>query len=286
MIRRYPYLVPGGTAALLVLTFFVWSLVHAATPSGVLTVAFIDVGQGDSIYIESPTGSQVLVDGGKGRAVLRGLGELMPSGDRSLDVVIATHPDLDHIGGLPEVFARYDIRFFIEPGVTDDGADALALAEAVTREHIAPVYARAGTRIALGEGAYVEFLFPEGDVSAFEANTGSIAARVVYGETSFMLTGDAPASIENYVAGKYGSRLSSTVLKAGHHGSKTSTGDMFLGAVNPEYAIISAGCDNSYGHPHAEVLKRLEQFGAKILQTCTEGTIIFESDGASVTRRR
>jgi competence protein ComEC len=271
---------------LLVLTLFVWSLVYAGTPSENLRVAFIDVGQGDAIFIESPTGTQVLVDGGKGRAVLRGLGDLMHPADRSLDVVIATHPDLDHIGGLPEVFARYDIGMFFEPGVMDDGSDYIVLKEAVAEEKLNSLFARAGKRLAIGGGAYLEFLFPVGDVSAFEANTGSIITRVVYGKTSFMLTGDAPVSIENYLVGIYGARLDATVLKAGHHGSKTSTGDAFLGATTPEYAIISAGCDNTYGHPHKEVLERLARFKADILQTCTDGTIVFESDGNVVTRQR
>jgi competence protein ComEC len=210
----------------------------------------------------------------------------MHSADRFLDVVIATHPDLDHIGGLPEVFSRYDIGMFFEPGVHDDGADYVALKEAVADEELKSVFARAGTQLAIGGGAYLEFLFPTGDVSTFEANTGSVIVRVVYGETSFMLTGDAPMSIENYLAELYETRLDSSVLKAGHHGSKTSTGDAFLGATTPEYTIISAGCDNTYGHPHKEVLERLARFETSVLQTCTEGTIVFVSDGTVVTRQR
>ena len=101
-----------------------------------------------------------------------------------------------------------------------------------------------------------------------------------------MLTGDAPISIENYLVGTYGARLDATVLKAGHHGSKTTSGDAFLGATTPEYAVISAGCDNTYGHPHKEVLERLVRFEAETLQTCAEGTIVFESDGSVVTRQR
>jgi len=278
------YAFVGGLLLLLFATLFVWSLVYAATPPGVLTVAFIDVGQGDAIYIESPTGAQVLIDGGKGRAVLRGLGELMKATDRSIDVVIATHPDLDHIGGLPDVFERFVVGTFIESGVADDGSDALALNDAVHNEGLTPIYARTQMRIALGGGAYIEVLFPEGDATAFEANTGSVVTRVVYGDTAFLLTGDSPQSIENYLAFRYGSQLSATVLKVGHHGSKTSTSDAFLGVVDPEYAIISAGCDNSYGHPHAEVLERLERFNVQKLSTCIEGTIVFTSDGEKVSR--
>jgi len=283
-MRRGHYVLVGCAGVLVLLALAVWSSVSASTPSGVLTVAFLDVGQGDAIFVESPTGAQVLIDGGKGRSVLRGLGALMAPGDRSLDVVMATHPDLDHIGGLPEVFARYEVGLFLEPGVSDDGSDAAALYEAVAAEGLAPIQARAGMKLALGGGAFLEVLFPEGDVSAFEVNTASIIVRVVYGDTSFMLSGDAPSSIETYLAGKHGTRLSSQVLKLGHHGSKTSTGEAFLGAVLPNHAVISAGCDNSYGHPHAEVLERLRRFQVETVSTCESGTIVFSSDGVTISR--
>jgi len=251
----------------------------------VLIVAFLDVGQGDAIYVESPTGSQVLIDGGKSSAVLRELSKVMSPLDKTLDVVIASHPDLDHIGGLPNMFKRMDVGMYIESGVYDAGNDAQALRTSVEEEGLLPVLARPGSTLALGGGVYIEFLFPEGDAHLFEANTGSVVARVVYGRTAFMLTGDSPQSVENYLAQKYGASLMSNVLKAGHHGSKTSSGDAFLGVVSPEYAIISAACDNSYGHPHTEVLERLERFNIETLSTCDEGTIIFTSDGSSVQRK-
>lgn len=272
-------------ACLIVLTcatLVVWSLVLASAPPGVLTVAFLDVGQGDAIYIETPHGNQLLIDGGKGRAVLRELGTRLSFYDRTLTAVLATHPDTDHIGGLPELFARFSIGMFLEPGVHDDGADAVALLHAVTDEGLSPVYARAGTTLMLDEGVALTFLFPEGDVSTFETNTGSVVAHLSYGDTSFLFTGDAPASIERYLAGTYGSLLKSDVLKLGHHGSDTSTAVEFLGFVSPRYGIISAGCDNPYGHPHRDVLTRLKQFEVRALSTCEHGTIVFESDGHEV----
>ena len=267
-------------------TLFVWSLVRASEPPGVLTVAFIDVGQGDAIYIESPTGNQVLVDGGKNSAVLRGLGELISATDHSLDVVIATHPDMDHIGGLPEIFKRFEVGQFFESGVRDDGADQKALDDSVRNEGLIPGHGYPGTRLAIGGGAYIEFLFPESDAALFESNTGSIVVRAVYGDTAFMLTGDSPAAVEQHLARRYGPTLSSDVLKVGHHGSKTSSSEMFLSAVSPQYAVISAGCNNSYGHPHTEVLERLRTFKTAILETCKEGTVLFTSDGRNVVQRR
>ena len=283
MVRTY------GIAMLVctlgVATFFVWYEVLAREGPGVLTVAFLDVGQGDAIFIEAPNGSQVLIDGGVGMSVVRALGSIMPWHDRSIDVVIATHPDLDHIGGLPEVLARYDVGMVLESGVIDEGADQQAFLAAVEREGLATVHARHGMVLALDEDVHLTILFPDTDVSYFEPNTASIVARLSYGNTAFLFTGDAPASIETYLAGRYGEYLASDVLKLGHHGSRTSTHELFVGFVAPRYGIVSASCGNSYGHPHADVLDTLARFDVTVLQTCTEGTIVFTSDGTKVRRR-
>ncbi len=267
---------------LLVSTVFVWSIVLSKSGSGVLTVAFLDVGQGDSIFIEAPNGSQMLIDGGRGRAVLRGLGKVMHFYDRSIDVVLATHPDMDHIGGLPEVFKRYKVANFIESGVHDDGADNLSLHHAVEKEGLKPVYARQGMRVVLDEDVTAYILFPDRDVSYVDPNTGSIVVKLVYKDVSFLLTGDSPVSIEKYLTVLYGEQLKSDVLKLGHHGSRTSSSEILLSAVYPKYAVISAGCHNHYGHPHKEVLERLEHLKIEKVSTCKSGTIIFKSDGKEV----
>ncbi len=270
---------------LLLATYLVWSVVFAREGSGKLSVAFLDVGQGDAILIETPQGAQVLIDGGKGASVLRSLGERMASGDRFIDAVIATHPDLDHIGGLPEVFARFEIGMFIEPCVADDGADYAALRDAVSREGLETVCARAGMALMLEEGVRLDILFPDRDAHGLEANAASVVARLSYRDTSFLFTGDAPVMIEEYLASMYGDALASDVLKLGHHGSKTSTSDLWLSAVRPAHAIVSAGCDNTYGHPHREVVDRLAALGIAMHETCKEGTILFESDGYAVSPR-
>ncbi len=263
----------------------VWRAVLAQGGSGTLTVAFLDVGQGDALYIEAPHGQQLLIDGGAGAAVLEALGGVMPAGDRSLDVVMATHPDADHIGGLPEVFARYDIGMFLEPGIHDTGGDSTALEHAVAEEGLTPILAREGMVLALDEGVSLEILFPDRDVSDVDPNVGSIVARLTYGDTSFLLTGDSPTEIEAYLVSRYRERLTSDVLKLGHHGSRTSTSESFLGFVNPSRAVVSAGCDNSYGHPHQEVLDRLARFSVATLSTCKEGTVVLASDGSTVRER-
>lgn len=134
--------------------------------------------------------------------------------------------------------------------------------------------------IDLGGGAVLQILFPDRDPSGMETNAASVVARLVYGESEFMFTGDSPQNIENYLVSS--GDLSSDVLKAGHHGSKTSTGSNFISAVSPEYVVISVGKDNRYGHPNQEVLDTLTNFGAKILRTDTFGRLIFKSDGVTL----
>ena len=252
-----------------------------------LTVSFLAVGQGDAILIEGPTGIEVLVDGGKDREVLRELPRLMGPLDRSIDVVIATHPDADHIGGLPAVLKRYVVQHFFESGRAGESSMAESLEVSVDREPgVVEGVLRNGMRIHLGDGAYADILHPEDNVAQLrETNDASIALRLVYGETEFMLTGDASTWVEDRIVSRYGDTLRSDVLKAGHHGSKTSTSALFLAAVNPVFVVISAGKDNSYGHPHEEVVERILASGAAILSTFDEGTITFVSDGMSVRRR-
>ncbi|MFZ1987731.1 MAG: MBL fold metallo-hydrolase [Minisyncoccia bacterium] len=253
-----------------------------------VTVSILDIGQGDSILIEGPTGIQMLVDGGPGRAVLRRLPKEMNFFDRSLDIVVETHPDADHIGGLAAVFDRYRVSYFMEPGIPNDTSATVALAAAVKKEQgLQTITARRGMRIHLGGGAYADVLYPDRDVSKLETNNGSIVLHVVYGDTSFMLTGDLPSTEEDWLVlldGKSGA-LKSDVLKAGHHGSKHSTDDAWLAAVEPKIVAISAGKDNSYGHPSPEVLARIKNAGAGVVSTIEEGTIRFVSDGETVVQK-
>jgi competence protein ComEC len=253
-----------------------------------LTVAFLDVGQGDAIYIESPTGVDLLIDGGKDRSAVRELPKIMGPLDRRIDIVLATHPDADHIGGLPEVLSRYGVGTVLESGKAGDSSQADRLIDSIRREAGA-VYgiAKQGMRIHLGDGAYADVLFPEGNASQLrETNDASVVLRLVYGESEFMLTGDAPSWVEERLVQEYGTGLTSDVLKAGHHGSRTSSSDAFLSAAMPQTVVVSAGKDNPYGHPHPEVLENIREIGAAIVSTAESGTIVFRSDGKSVTRAR
>src|SRR3989344_1530904 len=259
---------------------------------GILTVAFLNIGQGDAIFIEAPSGSQILIDGGPNKSVLRELSKVMPFYDRSIDVVLATHADQDHIGGIPDVLQKYKVDIFMETGVSGESSSYKELEKIVEEksqgvplgnfkgEPLKKILVRRGMVVDLGNGAMLQILFPDRDPAGMETNTSSIIARLVYGENEFLFTGDSPKSIENYLISLGG--LESDVLKAGHHGSKTSTSPDFVTAVSPEYVVISAGKDNRYGHPSQEVLDILNNFGAEILRTDKDGRIVFESDGESL----
>ncbi|OHA92272.1 MAG: hypothetical protein A2723_02210 [Candidatus Zambryskibacteria bacterium RIFCSPHIGHO2_01_FULL_52_18] len=248
-------------ATLVLANILVWTSVYGQGP-GNLKVYFFDVGQGDAIFIDTPTHKQVLIDGGRNRKVLSELGKVMAFGDRYIDVVIETHPDADHSAGLVAVAERY------RTGINLDQNSA-----------------RRGQTIDFGDGAKLTILFPDRDISGWDTNDGSVVARLDYGEASFLFTGDATIKTENILlhldkdlpAGRQ--VLDVDVLKAGHHGSRTSTSLTFAEVVSPEYAVISAGKDNTYGHPHKEVLKILERVGAKIISTIDSGTIEFDTDG-------
>lgn len=281
-IKRYlPLLVFG---ILLAANLFIWYAVFREERGGILRVAFLDIGQGDAIYIEAPNGNQLLVDGGSGRQVLAALSGVMPFYDRSLDAVLVTHPDKDHIGGLPFVLARYRVGAAFLNGARSDTAAWKEFENRLEASGARPVVARRGTRVHLSQNVYFDVLFPDLDVSKFkETNEGSIVGRLVYGNESFLLTGDSPIKIEQHLISAYGKKLKANVLKLGHHGSRTSSSESYLGFVSPEYAIISAGCKNPYGHPHKEVLALLEKFKIPRLATCDSGTILFETDGEDLS---
>jgi len=205
--------------------------------------------------------------------------------DRSIDLLIETHPDKDHIAGLTDVLGRYAVSYFMSPGIPGTTATSRGLDEAVQKEAgMHSFIARRGMRIHLGGEAYADVLYPDHDVSKGETNEGSIVMHVVYGKTSFMLTGDAPSDVEAHIIAldPNDRELPTTVLKVGHHGSKYSTSDAWLAALKPQIVAISAGENNSYGHPNPETIARIKNEGAQILSTMDRGTLRFVSDGQMV----
>ena len=281
----------SGLAGLTILALFLVTAVSLAfvaiqSTNQDLVVTFLDVGQGDATLIETPSGTQVLIDGGKPRSVGRPLSRQLPFYDRSLDVVIGTHADSDHIGGLVDVLADYRVGRVGVPSLPNDTADFRAFQQAAATEaqvDLAEVQQLSrGDVMHLDEGVYLLTLFPLVEHQPSDLNDSSTVFKLIYGETSFMLTGDTGTSIEKYLAGIDGQLLDSDVLKIGHHGSDTSSSEVFLSAVSPDVAVISAGADNSYGHPHKSVLNRLSLLEIETVCTCDEGDIQFRSNGKKV----
>lgn len=280
LLVRISVLLGGGL--LVVALWFLPFVPHGGSTQPYLTVTFLNIGQGDAILIETPDGVQALIDGGPDTTILRELPAALPWFDRTLDMVVGTHPDKDHIGGLVDVLKRYTVATIITTENTGETMTASAYHNALTQEGAQVTMARAGQVYQLGASTTLAIFSPSSDPSLLESNTASIVAQLRYGDIEFMLTGDAPAGIERYLVKAYGEQLQSDVLKLGHHGSKTSSSDEFLAAVSPQYAVVSAGQGNSYGHPAGEVVARVQSLGIPLVSTSEAGRITFVTDGVTV----
>jgi beta-lactamase superfamily II metal-dependent hydrolase len=246
----------------------------------VLTFAVLDVGQGDALFVESPTGTQILFDSGPPRKISGALRQVMSPFDKTIDAIVITNPDADHIGGFTDVLKNYKVGMVLEPGTWNDSKTFQSLKQEIENQNIPDMLARRGARLEIGGGAYIDILFPDRDVYMWSTNEGSVVARLVYGETSIMLTGDSTSQTEKIILDETEPRdLESDILKVGHHGSRSSSSSSFVKDVAPRYALISLGKDNTYGHPHKETLATLAKYGAQVFETDILGTIIMRSDG-------
>lgn len=276
------YILPILVLLLLVVNLFLFRLDLQGSNRG-LTFAMLDVGQGDALFIESPTKTQILVDAGPPRKILSQLSQVMSPFDRTIDSIIITNPDQDHIGGFADVLKIYKVGKVFEPGTYNDSKVSKNLKAEIKNKNIPNIFAKKGMRLNIGGGAVIDILFPDRDVSLWDTNEGSIVAKLTYGETSIMLTGDSTTKTEKIILKEYSRGvLKSTVLKVPHHGSRTSTSAEFVQTIAPSYALISDGKDNKYGHPHQDVLDTLSSFGTKIFRTDLLGTIIMKSDGQNI----
>lgn len=246
--------------------------------SNPLGVHFIDVGQGDSIFIDTPTHRRVLIDGGKqDSSVAFKIGALMPFYDKRVDVVVATHADSDHIGGLIDVLDRFEVGVLVVHSKANDKFLNQVLLQKAREKQVQVYEARTIQNIAIGE-VHFEFLRPNSPLKNTNENQNSVVIKMVYKNDSFLFTGDIDNDVEmQFIQDNID--VSADVLKVAHHGSKSSSTDLFIQAVNPSVAVIQAGEDNSYGHPHAQVLER---FNAQlVLRNDHNGTISLYSNGDS-----
>jgi competence protein ComEC len=268
-----------GFGGLITIVCLFWGLNR---PDGNLHVAFLDVGQGDAIFIQTPGGRQIVVDGGRYPSVLfQHLGRQIPFWDREIDLVVATHPEADHINGLPGIFDRYRVGRLITNGEMRNSPVSEALNSAAAAQGTPVISASAGEIIILEEGVQLEVLNPPGLLNPQNSNQNSVAFRLVYGDFSILLTGDTEMLAEQAML-QSGRTLESIVLKAAHHGSNTSSTTAFLTAVQPQVIVVSSGLDNPFGHPHPDMLQRAAEVGAAVLRTDELGTIEVVTDGQAM----
>ena len=273
---------------LFLLNVFSWKEVFKLTGNNNLKIDFLDVGQGDSAFIETPQMRQILIDGGPSPVVLQKLAKRMPFFDRTIDLIILTHPEKDHLAGLIEVLQRYRVSYILWTGVVRDTSEYQKWIDALTKEQkqgAKIITVKSGQIIKIGK-IKIDTLYPFEDFSGKnlkDSNDSSIVLRLVFDENEFLFTGDISSRVEKFISEKV--NLQSDVLKVSHHGSKYSTSALFLENVKPEIAVISVG-KNSYGHPTPETLQRLENFGIKVLRTDQGGDIEIISDGNNIYMRK
>lgn len=247
--------------------------------TGEMTVHFIDVGQGDSTFIELPTGQTMLIDAGEeGSKVEEYIAKL---GYTSIDYLVGTHPHSDHIGGMADIIEKFDIGTIFMPRITHNTQTFEHLLDTITAKELKVNATSAGTVIMdATEGLSIDVLSPSPDQQEYDdLNDYSIVLKISYGGKSFLFMGDASASVETDLG-----KIDADVLKAGHHGSSTSSSQQFVKQVAPEHVVISCGKDNEYGHPHSEVVDLLVNvLGTNVYATSLNGTIIATTDGGTIT---
>jgi competence protein ComEC len=269
--------------SLLACSAVVWLLVFTL-PDGKLHVSILDVGQGDAILVRTPSGQNVLIDGGPDPQKLNlELGRRIPFWDRSIDLVISTQPHADHIAGLVEVLRRYEVQGVLWVDVGYESSVYREWLELIKGAGIEQHIARSGMEIDLGNGIKMKVLNPPREIfhgTSSDVDNNGVVLRLFWNEVSFLFTADIREEAEfDLILRRPG--LKSTVLKVAHHGSITSTSPQFLTVVNPKVAVISVGIDNQFGHPDDEVVERLiEVTGVDgLFRTDEDGTLEFITDG-------
>ncbi len=288
--KNRPALLSGILIAGITISFFGFAFWKDYQSRGWLTVVFFNVGQGDAALIRMPNGDDVLIDGGPDKKVLSKLGRVLPFYDRTIELVILTHPHLDHLAGLQAVLERYKVERVMMTGVEYETLAYKKWLEALEEKKTTILAPRGGESLAFGK-ARLEIIAPSSDFSERRVaggklgeggglNDTSIVTRACLEEQCVLFMGDATFAEENEIL-KNGAPLKARALKVGHHGSKYSTGAEFLAAVRPEFAVISVG-KNNYGHPSPRLLGRLKRARARVFRTDEDGDVAVKTDGASM----
>lgn len=269
-MKKYLLIIGALIFGILVTAFF-------QMPDDKFHVYFLDVGQGDSVFIKTPNGQQIIVDGGADSVVIERLGDVMPFWDKSIDLVVLTHPHADHVGGLVDVLKRYKVDGVLFTGAVYEDSFYDEFLKEIDEQNI-PVDIADEKADFHFDDVFFDVIYPFEQIAgdSFEnINNSSIAMRVIYKDKEILLTGDSEKEVEAELV-LSGADLSADILKAGHHGSKTANSLEFLGKVKPDFFAISCGIGNKFGHPHKETLENLKQAGInKIYRTDIDGTIDF-----------
>ena len=250
-----------------------------AENTGKLTAYFLDVGQGDSalFFYEGKT---ILVDAGEYEMGDRVVGELLSRGVTRIDLLVATHPHSDHIGGMQTVIETFPVGKVLDTGLPHPSPAYEHFLETIEQRRIPYLVAEQGQTVDIDPSLRIVVLSPPKDQSADDLNANSIVLRISYGVIDFLMTGDLGKEEEDALI-QTGYTIEAEILKVGHHGSSSSTSPAFLARVRPETAVISVGEDNPYGHPHTETMALLEKSGVVVYRTDRDGTILVRSDGMS-----
>jgi competence protein ComEC len=244
-------------------------------PDGRLHAHILDVGQGDSILLVSPSGKQIIVDGGPNLSALEGIGRHVSFFDRTIELLVLTHPDLDHIAAFPVMLQRYEIGAILLTGIITAQPQYQRFFVEAANQHIPIITADPRKDVDIGDGLVLDIVWPlQGTFGTQpkKTNDTSVVMRAIFGSGSILLTGDIEEPAENAIL-KTGANLHSTILKLAHHGSRTSTSTGFLLAAKPDLVVISLGKDNPYGHPHPSVIDRLNAMNIPIQRTDLGGDI-------------
>lgn len=240
-------------------------------------LVFLDVGQGDATLLLSPRNRVALVDAGKYQNIGASLSRYLGA-QKNIDILVATHPDLDHVAGMKSILKEFDVSLFLHSGLTAGMPLYRTIAKKINDAAIPAIIAHSGDFLFLDKDIFFEVLYPYDGLEIENPNDYSVVLMFHVHGKKVLLMGDASREVERKLVDIYGSYLESDILKIGHHGSKTSSSDIFIQTVKPKYAIISAGCNNAFGHPHATVLRVLDEYNIEELNTCNEGDIVFEFD--------
>jgi competence protein ComEC len=268
---------------LLIITILVWTIA-INIPDNRLHVSVLDIGQGDAILIQTPDRQDILIDGGPDPQKLSyELGKKLPFWDRSIELVILTQPQSDHLAGLTEIVQDYEVLQIMETPLTYDSALYTHWKSLIEEKNIPCTYVNSGHTIELGNNIYMELLNPQSPLllnTSDDINNNSLVIRLQYNEVSFLLTADIHNEAEYQLLSNR-ANLKSTVLKVAHHGSNTSSSTGFVATVDPEIAVISVGRDNRFNHPHPDTIERLTEAIGKdrCYLTSISGTIEFITDG-------